>query len=576
MLRFVIAVGIVLAAGFASAALAAPDPAGDWHGVIAPTPVQKLRVVVHVEKSAAGLAGTMKSIDQGGIAIPLTTVTADDDALSFTVTQISGAFSGKWDQGQNAWVGQWRQGGQSFPLTLASGPVAPTPVVEGLDGRWTGLLANDKGQLHLVLRVRTDASGTSAAIDSPDQLAYGLTIDSLHREGPKVDFALTPFGGSFAGALSQDGATLAGVWTQGGLTTPLTFARASTSAAPAALNRPQTPKKPYPYKEEEVTFEDASAHVRLAGALTLPEGAGPFPAVVLVSGSGPNTRNEPILGHQIFLVLADYLTRHGIAVLRYDKRGTGASGGEYGKATTVDFADDALAAETFLRGRPGIDPTRVGLIGHSEGGLIVPMVAVRDPKVAFIVMMAGPGVNGLDVITEQGRLIQRAMGASQATVDDAAALRQTLFDIVRTEKDAAAADAKIKAALAAYAKAHGMPESALAGGQLSTLNSDWFRFFLTYDPAATLRKVRCPVLALNGSKDLQVPPGQNLPAIRAALEGNPRAEVIELASLNHLFQTAKTGAVGEYGEIEETIAPLALTTITDWILKETGKARPLR
>jgi pimeloyl-ACP methyl ester carboxylesterase len=581
MLRFVAAaVGLLLAVGFGSAALAAPDPAGDWHGVIAPIPALKLRVAVHIEKAAAGgYAGTMKSLDQGGGAIPLTAVSADGDVLSFTVGPIGGAFTGRWDTGQSAFVGQWTQGGRSLPLTLASGPppAEPKAVIEGLDGRWEGLFSNPNGQLRLVLRISTDASGTSAALDSPDQGASGLPVDSLKRDGEKVAFALPGIGADYAGALSADGRTLTGAWTQLGRTTPLNFTRVSANAAPAGMVRPQTPKKPYPYREEEVTFEDAAAHVKLAGTLTLPEGKGPFPAVVLVAGSGPNTRNEPILGHQIFLVLADHLTRHGIAVLRYDKRGTGASGGDYAKATTVDFADDALAAETYLRDRPQVDPAKVGLIGHSEGGLIVPMVAVRDPKVAFIVMMAGPGVDGVDVLAEQGRLIAKAMGASDAAVEEQARLRKALFEAVGAEKDPALAAVKVRAALADYAKAQGLPETALtalASGQLSTLNSGWFRFFLTYDPAATLRKVRCPVLALNGSKDLQVPPDQNLPAVRAALAHNPHAEVEELPNLNHLFQTAKTGGPQEYGQIEETIAPVALATITDWILKETRRRGP--
>jgi hypothetical protein len=318
-----------------------------------------------------------------------------------------------------------------------------------------------------------------------------------------------------------------------------------------------------------VTFDDAASHVRLAGTLTLPQGAGPFPAVVLVSGSGPNTRNEPIMNHQLFLVLADHLTRHGVAVLRYDKRGTGTSTGDYAKATTQDFADDADAAAAFLRARKEIDPAKVGLIGHSEGGLIAPMVAVADPKVDFIVMMAGPGVDGAQVLTEQGRLITKAMGLSDAQVAETSALREKLIAIVRTEKDPAVAAAKMRALIAADPKLKDTPPAAIEA-QISAINSDWFRFFFNYDLAIALRQVRCPVLAMIGSKDLQVPPDQNLPAIRAALAHNPDAEVEELPSLNHLFQTAKTGAVGEYGEIEETLAPVALDLMTGWILKRVG------
>ena len=225
-----------------------------------------------------------------------------------------------------------------------------------------------------------------------------------------------------------------------------------------------------------------------------------------------------------------------------------------------------------MRGRPEIDPSSVGLIGHSEGGLIVPMVAAGDPKVAFIVLMAGPGVDGLDVLLEQGRLIAKAMGASDAKIAENTALRRQIFDIARTEKDQAAATAKTEVMLAAYAKAHNLPEGSL-DAQASAADSDWFRFLFDYDPAPTLAKVRCPVLALIGSKDLQVPADQNLPPIRTALAHNPGAEVDELPDLNHLFQTAKTGSPGEYAQIEETIAPSALDKITGWVLRRVSSSR---
>jgi hypothetical protein len=427
-------------------------------------------------------------------------------------------------------------------------------------------------QLHLILHVKTGPGGTAASLDSPDQLAYSLGVTAIHHDGQAAGFEMAALGASFAGTLSADGQSLAGAWTQGGKTTPLTFARRAVGAAARKLIRPQTPVKPYPYREEQVTFEDASAHVNLAGTLTLPPGPGPFPAVVLVAGSGPNTRDEPILGHKPFLVLADHLTRHGVAVLRYDKRGTGDSEGDYAKATTMDFAEDAQAAAAYLRTRPEIDAKHVGLIGHSEGGLIVPIVATRDPATAFIVMMAGPGVNGADILREQGRLIGRTMGADDAALAQADALREQMFTLVRAEKDPAVVSAKLKALADDYAKSKGVP-AATAEAQVAIVNSDWFRFFFDYDPAPTLTKVACPVLALDGSLDLQVPPDQNLPPIRAALAHNPKAQVIELPDLNHLFQTAKTGAPGEYIQIEQTIAPVALDTITDWVLKQAGFGR---
>jgi pimeloyl-ACP methyl ester carboxylesterase len=304
--------------------------------------------------------------------------------------------------------------------------------------------------------------------------------------------------------------------------------------------------------------------VTLAGTLTLPAGTGPFPAAVLIAGSGPNTRDEPILGHRLFLVLADHLTRHGIAVLRYDKRGTGESTGDYGKATTLDFADDAEAALDYLAKHKAIDQRRVGLIGHSEGGLIAPMVAGRDKAAGFVVALAGPGVNGAQILREQGKRILIAAGTPPDQLETDMLRRDQAIEIVRNEKDPEIAAAKLRAALLDTAKADGKPEE-MVQLSIKIINSDWFRFFFDYDPAPAWHALTCPVLVLIGGKDLQVPPDQNLPPIRAALAGNPKAEIEELPGLNHLFQTAQTGSPAEYGRIEETIAPAALDKVADWI-----------
>jgi hypothetical protein len=545
---------------------------GDWTGAIDAGLGRVFHLAIHIAAKPDGtFTGTLQDVDRGTGELPVTAIAAGKDTLSFTVPLNPDAtYTATWDAAAKQWVGQWKQSGQSLPLTLAAGLPTPKPKVEGLDGRWEGTITPGTTALHLVLHVKTGALGTAAWLDSPDQTAYGLAVDTIKRDGANVSLELPAVGAKFTGTLSTDGQTLAGQWGQGDKSFPISFAHLSSNAATPPPARPQTPKKPYPYREEDVTFDDAAAHVRLAGTLTMPEGKGPFPAVVLVAGSGPNTRNEPIMGHQLFLVIADHLTRAGIAVLRFDKRGTGASTGDFGKATTMDFADDAAAAASYLRARPEIDPHRVGLIGHSEGGLIVPIVATHDPATAFIVMMAGPGVNGLDIMLEQGRLIAKAMGMTDAQLTQLGAMREKMFAIVRSEKDPAAATAKLKAILAEAAKAQHLPENAF-DQQIGALNSDWFRFFFDYDPAATLAKVKCPVLALNGSLDLQVPPAQNLPAIRAALAKNPDAEVDELPNLNHLFQTAKTGSIGEYGQIEETIAPSAMDLMTRWILKRVGR-----
>jgi len=284
----------------------------------------------------------------------------------------------------------------------------------------------------------------------------------------------------------------------------------------------------------------------------------------LITGSGPQDRDESLLGHKPFLILSDYLTRHGIAVLRADDRGTAKSTGVFATATTADFATDTEAGIAYLKTRAEVDPHKIGLIGHSEGGVIAPMIAARNKDVAFIVMMAGTGVPGDQILVAQGEAIQVAGGKSPEQAAKDAAKEKEMLTLVETEKDQAVLEKELKEKLAGD-----VPEAQI-GVQIKQITSPWFRYFLTYDPATALRKVTCPVLAINGEKDTQVPPKLNLPAIRKALEeaGNKHFEVDELPGLNHLFQTAKTGAPAEYSEIEETMSPVALEKISSWILKQ--------
>ena len=306
--------------------------------------------------------------------------------------------------------------------------------------------------------------------------------------------------------------------------------------------------------------------VKLAGTLTLPPGKGPFPAAVMITGSGAQDRDEAILGHRPFAVIADRLTRDGIAVLRMDDRGFAKSTGDFASATDDDFAVDTAADVAFLRTRADIDPARIGLIGHSEGGLVAPKVAARDPRIAFIVLMAGPGVPLSEVLRAQRAALAPGMGLNS----EQARQTQAMFDhadaAMLGAKDQAEAKARAQAVFTAEGGALTKAPGA-ADALANQLSSGWMRDLLDYDPRPTLAKVKCPILALNGSKDGQVPPDQNLPAIREATRGNPDVTIVELPGLNHLFQTANTGAVGEYADIEETIAPIALDTMSAWIRK---------
>jgi pimeloyl-ACP methyl ester carboxylesterase len=344
--------------------------------------------------------------------------------------------------------------------------------------------------------------------------------------------------------------------------------------------RPQEPKRPYPYGEQEVIIDNKNAGVKLSGTLTTPNTGGPFPAVLLISGSGPQDRDETIMGHKPFLVLADHLTRIGVAVLRVDDRGVGRSTGAFLECTSEDFAEDVLACIEFLKRRSTIDSARIGLIGHSEGGLIAPMVAARSADVAFVVLMAGPGLPGEEIFYLQGDLIAKAEGVGDAFTKRNRAAQQRLFAIVKEETDRGIIEKKARQEIAALMAA--MPEGqrkaaeaspSFVENQIVMLLLPWFRFYLTHDPRTELMKVYCPVLAINGDKDLQVPAPENLSAIAHALKtgGNKDFSIVSLPNLNHLFQTSLTGAISQYHKIEETISPVALSAISDWILKRTNK-----
>lgn len=442
----------------------------------------------------------------------------------------------------------------------ASKPAEPSDIA----GSWLGTLDVGALKLRLVFKVVSTPDGLTATMQSPDQSPAWIPVTSATRTGSSLTLAVKPLAAVFEGKIAADLRSIDGIFTQGGVPLPLVLKRVNDESA-VERHRPQNPVKPYPYREEDVTYANNAAGNTLAATLTVPSGKGPFPAVLLIAGSGPHDRDESLMGHKPFLVLADYLTRKGIVVLRADKRGVGKSTGDYATATTNDFASDAEAGVAYLKTRSEVDPRRIGLIGHSEGGIVAPMVAARNHDVDFIVMMAGSGVPGDQIIVEQGRLIEEASGVSKDKADQDAARQQELFALVEREEDEATLQKELREQLAA----RGVPESKI-DAQIKVVASPWMRSFLSYDPATALRKLTCPVLAINGSKDLQVPPAQNLPAIRKALQdsGNKHFEIDELPGLNHLFQTAKTGLPSEYGEIEETISPVALEKIASWILRQ--------
>ena len=450
-----------------------------------------------------------------------------------------------------------------------------TVAARNVTGRWTGKLQIPGGQLTLVLRIQEGEGGKlSAFMDSPDQGAYDIPCDSVVYSAPYLKVFIHSIGARYEATL--DGDTLRGQFIQGGLSLPLVLTP-SVEEDRSALH-PQEPKPPYPYQVEEVRFVNSTDGDTLAGTLTMPTTPGPHRAVVMITGSGPQDRDESLMNHKPFLVWSDALTKLGIAVLRFDDRGVGASTGNFSKATTADFARDVEAAVDYLRSRKEIDNQRIGLIGHSEGGIIAPMVAVSRPKdVSFIVLLAAPGLRGDSILLMQNEVISRHShtpdSIREATVQlnrslfallvppttDEEALRQSLAEVLRS----AFFDGPL-----APLMPHEQVELAI-NQEMEMLTAPWMRDFLRYDPVPMLSRVQCPVLALQGSEDVQVPAAANLPIVEKALtlHGNKAVTVKEFPGLNHLLQHCQTCLPDEYGEIRETVSPEVLQFVGEWIMK---------
>lgn len=462
-------------------------------------------------------------------------------------------------------------------------PAHAKPETSSITGFWSACIDLGPVQVPISISLSQNPQGNlTGHFYCTDQGLTDVILEELSFENGLLSFEVKTLHANFRGTLN--GAELSGRFTQSKIPFPVIFKR--TTGVPAPLNRPQEPMAPFPYQVEEVSYESKEANAILSGTLTLPDSTGPFPAVLLIAGSGPNDRNETLFGHKPFLVLADHLTRCGIAVLRSDKRGVGKSTGDYEMATTQDFAEDVLAGVRFLKSRPEINSTHIGLVGHSEGGLVAPIVAAKSSEVAFIVLIGGPGVTGEEILYEQAALIERSMGMSEELIARESKLSREMFAIVTKEHEPLTAEAQLKDLIAAYLT--NLPEilknevtekfneqeySFHTQAAIDQINTPWFRYFLTYDPATSIKKVKVPVLAIIGELDLQVAPHQNLPPIARALEegGNTDFTLLELPKHNHMLQVCKTGSLAEYAEIEETMSPIALKIMSDWIQSKTQK-----
>jgi len=440
-----------------------------------------------------------------------------------------------------------------------------------ITGSWLGKISVNTIQLRVIFNISIIGKDSLVAtLDSPDQGAKGIKLGPVTYTGETLKISAVDLIAYYNVKIKND-TLIEGTWKQGPATNPLNLVRLKTAFT---LNRPQEPKPPFPYSSEDVTFPNDKFNINLAGTLTIPAGKGPFPAVIMITGSGPQNRNEEIMGHKPFMVIADYLSRNGIAVLRYDDRGVAKSQGSQLNATSADFATDAEAAYNFLKNNPKIKSRSIGLMGHSEGGLIAPIVASINPGIGFIVSLAGPGVTGQQIIIRQQQDIGKLSGVNENQIKKATETNKKLFAVLRKEKDNKKAEVKILAIYKEILEKEktSKEDTEKAVNQLKATfgaaTYTWFRYFMFTDAADYWKKVKCPVLALNGEKDLQVSATENLPAIEKALKstGNMSVKIVKFPGLNHLFQHSKTGLPSEYGNIEETFSPEVLKVISDWIL----------
>ena len=552
---------------------------GNYAGTLQAADAQ-LHLLLHLSEAANGsLRASLDSLDQAVYAIDATSISFIAPTLKFTVASAAAHFEGKVSADYQTIEGEWIQGNVSLPVVFHrqaanAGSRKPSEAIFPVEGNWQSAMEAHGLRLRYQLHVSHDTEGELVgALDNLDQGVIGLPAVRVSlKEDNSFHFEIPSVAGIFDGTFDPAKNTINGNWSQTGAEQKMEFKR---SDQPLELRRPQTPVKPYPYREEEVSFSNVTANVTLTGTLTLPKGAGPFPAAILIAGSGPYDRDEALANHKPFMVLADNLTRKGIAVLRYDKRGIGKSTGSADSASTLDLASDAQAALAYLTARKGIDATKIGLIGHSEGAMIAPYLATHSTDIAWLVLLAPPATKGEDTLVNQSEMIGRAGGLSEPQLVASLTFDRQAYDLVRKEKEPAVLTEKLNALVKETGLDAATPPAVLET-QLRMLSSPWFRFFLDYDPLPALQALKTPVLALYGEKDLQVPPKANLPLVKKAFvdSGNTDAASTQLPDLNHQFQHCFAGSPAEYSAIEETLSPGALQLISEWILHHTAGRFP--
>lgn len=474
----------------------------------------------------------------------------------------------------------------SITLLLLTSLAARSQSPSAFIGSWEGKIKFGV-EVRAVFNIKANdnSNGLISTTDSPDQGVYGFKCDTTVVWGDSIRIEIRGFNAVYTAKLTTD-STLTGILMQG---LPIIL-QLTKKAGPVKERFPQTPKPPYPYKSEDVEYDNADKTIHYGATITIPEGKGPFPAAVLITGSGFQDRDETIMGHKVFAVLADALTRNGIAVLRVDDRGMGKSTGDMTYSTSEDFARDVNTSLNYLLTRPEVNKKKIGLIGHSEGGMIAPMVANQRNDIDFIVLLAGPGIKITELMVEQNEKILASAGITQPAIKEYIKLYRLLMDEVilqsRTinikdySRDSLMLSVSLKDASRVWADTTASAiqkefySSEVQRKQqvdllIHMVTSNWFRYFIKYDPRPVIEKLRCKVLALNGSKDVQVISSSNLAGIEKSLKKSKSKAytVKELSGLNHLFQTCVKCNLMEYGELEETFSPVALKEINDWLNK---------
>jgi hypothetical protein len=449
-----------------------------------------------------------------------------------------------------------------------------------LAGTWAGKLTTPGGSLRLVVHFKYDGTKYSATLDSPDQGARGIPFGEVNITGDSLQLVLPAANAKYIGKRTSD-STISGQWMQG-MSLPLDLKKMREGQTTDNVKRPQTPKPPFAYESRDVLYNNNDKSIQYGATITQPKGSGPFPAVLLISGSGPQNRDEELFGHKPFAVLADDLTKRGYLVLRVDDRGVGQTTGDFKSPTSKEFAADAMAGLDYLKTLPQVNKTKLGLLGHSEGGMIAEMIAAQRKDLDFIILLAAPGEKIIDLMADQNRAVLLSNGVNKETAEAYVSLYKPLALALTTIGDEVAAKKTARQLVASWRKQTAsemvqattgikdeQSETAFIDAFYKTVSQPWFRYFLQFDPAPFVEKFRAKVLALNGDKDIQVLAKPNLGGLKTALQKSPTKtyELKELNGLNHLFQHCQTCTVIEYGQLEETIAPEVLETIGEWLAK---------